>query len=223
MFEDAAGKELVYLQAQKNRYQHVKNDEGLRVERNREKLVAGSEDEVTEGDHRTRVLGGRHVIVEAVKKELIGGDSHLHVRGDEIGRVDGDSSLVAGGEIHLESARAIVIDGASDLTLKGPGGFIRIDARGVTIVGTVVNINSGGAPGVASARSAPEAPDRAEAGPAMQAAVAQLQLTDTQIAERQRQQARTGRPQGMASVEAPLQPLATHPPIAEAQAPGERE
>jgi type VI secretion system secreted protein VgrG len=39
------------------------------------------------------------------------------------------------------------------VTIKGAGGFIRIDATGVTIVGLLVNINSGGTPGTATART----------------------------------------------------------------------
>ena len=43
--------------------------------------------------------------------------------------------------------------------MKGPGGFIRIDASGITIRGKVVRINSGGAPGVGSGSSPAEAED----------------------------------------------------------------
>jgi type VI secretion system secreted protein VgrG len=50
---------------------------------------------------------------------------------------------------------------AEDLTLKGPGGFIRIDGSGVTIRGTKVYINSGGSPGEGAGAS-PEAPDEAK-------------------------------------------------------------
>jgi type VI secretion system secreted protein VgrG len=53
-----------------------------------------------------------------------------------------------------------VIESASDLTIKGPGGFIRIDAGGVTIEGVLVKINSGGSPGSGSGAS-PEQPDEA--------------------------------------------------------------
>ena len=47
------------------------------------------------------------------------------------------------------------------LTLKGPGGFIDINAGGIDIVGTLVNINSGGSAGSGSG-SSPKAPDDAE-------------------------------------------------------------
>jgi type VI secretion system secreted protein VgrG len=46
------------------------------------------------------------------------------------------------------------------VTLKGPGGFVDIGPAGVTIQGTLVNINSGGAAGVGSGCSpgSPTAP-----------------------------------------------------------------
>ena len=70
----------------------------------------------------------------------------------------------AGEEIHIEAGTALVIEAASDLTLKGPGGFIRIDGGGVTIVGTLVKINSGGGPGSGAdiGGAAPEDPKEAE-------------------------------------------------------------
>ncbi len=47
---------------------------------------------------------------------------------------------------------------AADVTFKGPGGFIRIDASGVTISGTLVEINVGGSAGEGRG-SKPELPD----------------------------------------------------------------
>jgi type VI secretion system secreted protein VgrG len=41
----------------------------------------------------------------------------------------------------------MVGEGGSGVTVRGPGGFLRIDAAGVTIVGTMVKINAGGGPG----------------------------------------------------------------------------
>ena len=43
----------------------------------------------------------------------------------------------------------MVIEAGSTLTLKVGGNFVVIDASGVSIKGTMVNINSGGSPGSA--------------------------------------------------------------------------
>jgi type VI secretion system secreted protein VgrG len=60
----------------------------------------------------------------------------------------------------MAAGTGLVIESARDVTIKGPGGFIRIDSAGVTIRGSVVRINSGGAAGSGKGAS-PEAPDEA--------------------------------------------------------------
>ncbi len=218
MFEDLAGKELVYVQAQKNLRKLVKNDETITVGNNRQKLVKnnelettganrtevtganrteitganrttivggnesklvrGTETERTEGDLLLHVGGDQHIIIKQVKRELIEGDSHLRVKGDHNEQVDQTKSIKAGGlqvtvgkkhglhageEIHIKAGTTLVIEAAEDLTLKGPGGFIRIDASGVTIKGTMVNINSGGSAGSGSGASPADPEDPREA------------------------------------------------------------
>lgn len=61
-------------------------------------------------------------------------------------RVGGHHGLEAKA-IHVKSGGALVIESATDLCFKGPGGFVRIDAGGVTVRGTLVRINSGGEAG----------------------------------------------------------------------------
>ncbi len=205
MFEDLAGKELIYFQAQKNLRKLVKNDEIITVVHNREKLVKANETETT-GGVRTEVVGGdrieitvgnettvvgasyaklvkfnavertegdslltvvkdQHIITKRDKFEKIEKNSHFSVMGLHNEAVSGSNSLScgshdesvggkyalsAGDVIHIKAGSNIVIEAAADLTLKGPGGFIRIDGGGVTIVGNLVRINSGGGPGAAS-------------------------------------------------------------------------
>jgi len=55
----------------------------------------------------------------------------------------------------------VVIEAATGITLKGPGGFITIDSGGIAIKGTLVKINSGGSPGSGDG-SSPETPELAK-------------------------------------------------------------
>ncbi|MRG97576.1 type VI secretion system Vgr family protein [Polyangium spumosum] len=160
MFEDAKGKELVYVQAQRDLFLRVLNDQQERIE----------------GNHRMVVGGRQDLVIGAEKKELVAGRSDLHVRGDERRQIEGKVSVTVGGsrhenvqqdhameagrEVHLAAGTSVVIEGALDLTFKGPGGFIRIDPSGVSIVGNMVRINSGGAPGAGSG-ARPDAPEDA--------------------------------------------------------------
>jgi type VI secretion system secreted protein VgrG len=206
MFEDLAGSELVFMQAQKNQRRLVKNDEVITVGHDRQKLVKNDETEVTRGKRsefthgdrveltegdRTTVIKGthrklveedeversekdlllwvggeQHIIIKQEKRELICKDSHLKVNGcrnesvgaqslsvggDQHTKVGKNYALEACEEVHLKAGTDLVIEAVSDLTIKGPGGFIRIDAGGVTIKGTLVKINSGGSAGSGTA------------------------------------------------------------------------
>ena len=73
------------------------------------------------------------------------------------------AGLRSKGEIHLIGTSSIVVEAGSELTLKSGAQFVKIDADGVTIKGSHVWINDGGAPGTGQgvgARS-PEAPREA--------------------------------------------------------------
>ncbi|MDI1476389.1 type VI secretion system tip protein TssI/VgrG [Polyangium sp. y55x31] len=176
MFEDLKGQELVYEQAQKNRRRLVKNDETITIGRDRQKLVKNDEYEKTLGFLKVYVGKDQDIVVKQNKRERIEGDSHLRVYGKRNQRIEGKQSLTVKGdrhelvgknyaigvneEIHVAAGTAIVIEAGKDLTIKGPGGFVRIDQSGVTIRGRQVRINSGGSPGSGKG-SSPDEPEEA--------------------------------------------------------------
>ena len=57
-----------------------------------------------------------------------------------------------------KAGMTVVIEAGVQLTLKVGGNFVDISPLGVCIQGTLVNINSGGAPGSGSG-SSPDAPE----------------------------------------------------------------
>ncbi|MBK8258841.1 MAG: type VI secretion system tip protein VgrG [Polyangiaceae bacterium] len=176
MFEDLKGQELVYEQAEKNRRRLVKNDETITVGHDRQKLVKHDEFEKTLGFVKVFIGKDQDIVVKQDKRERVEADRHERVWGNENEQIDGSRSLVVGKdrnevtgrnhalavsqELHVKAGTQMVIEAAQDLTLKGPGGFIRINSAGVTIVGNVVKINSGGSANSGKG-SSPEAPDAA--------------------------------------------------------------
>ncbi len=176
MFEDRKDQELVWEHAQKNRRRLVKNDETITIGHDRQKLVQNDEQEKTLGFLKIHVGKDQDIVVKQDKRERVEGDDHLAVWGKQSLSIEGNRSFVVQGdrqelvgknhalavaqEIHVAAGSALVIEAASDLTLKGPGGFIRIDSSGVTIRGKKVWINSGGSPGEGRGAS-PEAPAEA--------------------------------------------------------------
>ncbi|MBV9504950.1 MAG: type VI secretion system tip protein VgrG [Acidobacteriia bacterium] len=162
-FEDKKGSEQIFIHAEKDLHQRVKDS---RFE---------------------TILGSAHLIVQQDQFEKIGGDTHLQVVGDQNEKVSGTASLNAGmdvehkagqnyamdagQEIHLKSGMNLVMESGTTLTLKVGGNFISINPSGVYISGTMVFINSGGSAG-SGAGSSPQSPtdpteaDKAEPGEA---------------------------------------------------------
>jgi type VI secretion system secreted protein VgrG len=123
--------------------------------------------------------GNQDVVINGVRKQSVGKDDHLHVTGNRNEKMDGDQSLTVGGsqqekigmkhavdagqEIHLKAGMNAVIEAGVQLTLKVGGNFIAISPAGVSIQGTLVMINSGGAAGSGSGSSptAPQDPTKA--------------------------------------------------------------
>ncbi|HEY0457801.1 MAG TPA: phage baseplate assembly protein V, partial [Pyrinomonadaceae bacterium] len=164
-FEDKKGAEQIFIHAEKNQDIRVKND------------------------CLETILHDRHLIIENDQFEKVKKDKHLQVGGDHNEKIDGTMSLKAGvdieekagtkfavdagTEIHLKSGTSLTLETGTNLTLKVGGNFININPSNVTISGTMVLINSGGAAGSGSG-SNPEAPkdpkeaDKADPGQVIQ-------------------------------------------------------
>ncbi len=95
--------------------------------------------------------------VQKDRKTKVGGTDSLTVGGDLQEKVDKNYAVEAGQEIHIKAGMKVIIEAGVQLSLKGPGGFVDIGPAGVTIQGTMVLINSGGAAGSGSG-SHPESP-----------------------------------------------------------------
>jgi hypothetical protein len=84
-----------------------------------------------------------HVTVGGSYRGHVTGEHSMIVGGDAHERIFGRYAMQADGEIH-QKGKKVVIEVGEDFCIKGPGGFIRINAEGVIIKGATVRINSGG-------------------------------------------------------------------------------
>ena len=154
----------------------VYRDKSLTVHRNSQEHVGGDMKLLVGGIDGP---GNLDIVLKADRKELVHGSGHLHVKGGLNEKVDGTYSLTLGGmqvsikgmhglaatdEIHLMSKK-VVIEAEAEMTLKGPGGFITINAEGIAISGKLVKINSGGAAVPGTEVKPAKAEDAAEAKP----------------------------------------------------------
>jgi len=156
-FEDKMGQEQIFLNAEKDMDHRVEHDYRVFVGADQHLSVAGLQNESISGDH-SREVTGNHM-------EKIGAKFSLQVGKSQHQTVGNVYTLQAGDEIHLKSAK-IVIEGGTEVSIKGPGGFVDIGLAGVTIQGTMVKINSGGSAGTGTSASpdSPTKPDIADDG-----------------------------------------------------------
>ena len=169
-----------------NQHVTVFQDDHLHVHRDLREQIDGNKSLLV-GFGDAADGGNANILIEKNRNQDVGKEDHLHVGGDRKQKIDGATSLEvgkdqqekvgmkhaleAGQEIHLKAGMKLILEAGMQLTLKGPGGFIDIGPVGVTIQGTLVKINSGGAAGSGSG-SSPQAPDNASASAPIDATAA---------------------------------------------------
>jgi type VI secretion system secreted protein VgrG len=140
--EDKNGAEQIYIHAQRDWDENIEHDQKIRIGNERHDTVeANSYSEFKAEEHRT-THADRKSEIKANDHLIVGNNQHIKI---------GDSQLInAGQEIHLSSGQKVVLEAGSELTLKAAGSFIKLDAGGITLVGPIIKVNSGGSPGVGS-------------------------------------------------------------------------
>lgn len=157
-FEDKKGNEQVFIHGEKDQDIRIKNDSREWIGRDHHLIVKRDKRELVERDSQVHI-----------KRDLVEGydrDHHLTIKGKQAIKVTGSHSIEvsgnvsekfsqkhaeeAGQEIHLKAGGKIILEAGSQISLKVGSNFVDIGPAGVTIVGTMVNINSGGSAGSGS-------------------------------------------------------------------------
>jgi type VI secretion system secreted protein VgrG len=151
-FNDAKGKEQLLL--------HAQNSLHLRARGSRFESVCGDAHSTVAGDARELVKKNKHEWVKLDLREQVDGSKWGWVQGDAFDVVKGQHDHYVKGQYRLHNNQGIVLASDTSLTLWCAGNFIKIDESGVTILGKMVKINSGGAadPGAMGDGSFPEKP-----------------------------------------------------------------
>jgi type VI secretion system secreted protein VgrG len=172
--EDKAGSEQVFFFGQKDQDIRIKNDvrewigedTSLNVVRDRRENIGRDDHANVVRDHIEAIGRDHHLAITGKEAIKITGSHSLQVTGDVIEVFSGNQSTQISQNLSI-SAQQVVISGMTGITLSVGGNFITIDSSGVTILGTMVNINSGGSPlsgspGSAVSPLSPTAPDIAD-------------------------------------------------------------
>jgi len=156
-FEDKKDSEYVWLQAEKDFHQLVKNDATLQVLGNQERLVSKNLTEKVDGDAKLKVGGDlvqevvgslslkatNDVIIESAEKVSQKSGKETYIKAGT------DLGIDATKEVHIKGLN-VVIEAGLMLTLKAGGSTVVLGPSGVMVTGTMVMINSGGSGGSGS-------------------------------------------------------------------------
>ncbi len=166
-FEDNAGSEQVFIHAEKDMDIRVKNDRKewigedrhLIITRDKLEKITGNSHSEVDGNKNMQVKGDRNLAVLGKEAIQITGQHSLTVQGDVVEVFQGNHSSQVTQNIYLKGAQ-VVIEAEMGLTINVGGNFITINPAGVTILGTMVMINSGGSAlsGSAGSADSPVAP-----------------------------------------------------------------
>ncbi|MEP0846982.1 MAG: type VI secretion system tip protein VgrG [Phycisphaerae bacterium] len=135
-FDDAKGGEQLLLFAQ--------NSMHLRSQGNRYETVGAHQHRTVQKDSYELVKENRHSWVKLDRLEQTDGNLHLRVEKDVKESVLGRKTTHVMKKYAILNSEGLVLESDTSISLKVKGNFIRIDDGGVTIMGKMVNINSGG-------------------------------------------------------------------------------
>ncbi|HAS3628773.1 TPA: type VI secretion system tip protein VgrG [Vibrio cholerae] len=141
-FEDQAGKEQIYLHAQKDFDGLIENDHTTVIRHDHHLTV--------ENDQFTQIKHNQHLTVEGESRTLVKLDSSSEIGGSLQQKIGSKAIYDAGTEVHLKAGNKLVLEAGNELTIKAGGSFIKVDAGGVHVVGSAINLNSGGSAGSGS-------------------------------------------------------------------------
>lgn len=159
-FEDKKGSEQIFIHAQKN--------QDIRVEKDNMEWIGKDRHLIVEENQYEKVKKDKHLTVTGDQVEKVDGNIHIKVGSNKEQKIGSKFAVDAGNEIHLKAGMGIVLE-ATQVTLKSGGNFVNVGPAGVSIKGTMVQINSSGAAGSGGGASpgAPKDPteaDKDEAG-----------------------------------------------------------
>jgi len=114
------------------------------VHGNRNEVIGWKDGSESGGEHAVTVGGSYDLHINQDQYQRVEGVLNESVVGNVVSDFEADAATMVGGKYEL-NAKEIVLEAANKISLKVGGNFVVIDITGVTIFGTTVRINSGGA------------------------------------------------------------------------------
>ncbi|MQU63430.1 type VI secretion system tip protein VgrG [Pseudomonas sp. FSL R10-1350] len=121
--EDRKGLEHIYLHAQRDLQQHIKNDSRLQIEGKREETVTGNSVSVLKAEEQRTVSLDRKVQLKANDHLAVAVSSHTVVGGALVAE--------AGMHVHIKAGARVVLQAGANITLMAGGQHVLIGAAGI--------------------------------------------------------------------------------------------
>ncbi|WP_213941719.1 type VI secretion system tip protein VgrG [Pseudomonas sp. dw_612] len=121
--EDRAGRELIYLRAQRDMEQKVEHDSRLEVGNERRETIRGNSISVLEAEEHRTVTADRRVELKA--------NDYLHIASNSHTRVDQTLVVEAGQQVHIKAGAHLTLEAGASLSLKAGGQHIVIGHAGI--------------------------------------------------------------------------------------------
>lgn len=139
----------------------IAGDTSIQIGAKRMEQVGSDESITIGGNRKEQVNDNESITIGQNQKTAVGQNVSITVGQNRNAQIGGNDVVSATQAVYITGGMNVVIQAGMQLSLVGPGGFIDIGPAGVSIQGTMVLINSGGAPGSAQSANAasPDSPD----------------------------------------------------------------
>ncbi len=138
-------KKSKHQQVQEDYLEKVDGDVNTTIGGDRVVKISGKDHLSISGDLMLKSGGATNIKSALAHNQESGSDYSIKSGGDIYEKAGGQIGVESGTTIHIKGGTTVVIEAGVQLSLKAGGNFVDIGPAGVSISGTLVNINSGGA------------------------------------------------------------------------------
>jgi type VI secretion system secreted protein VgrG len=135
MIEDRAGQEKIYLRAERDLEQLIRNDSTATIENDRREQITRHSFIAIGGEEEHKTTGLRNTVLGADDRLSVTGSSYTHTGVTHV--------IQAGDQVHIKSGANVILDAGATLTLRGGGQHIVLNPDGIF---SSVLIEEGGEP-----------------------------------------------------------------------------
>jgi type VI secretion system secreted protein VgrG len=138
--EDAKGKELLYVHAEKDKQVVVENNRTEEVGKDETITIGANRTETVKGNEKIGIDGNREETVKGNETIKINGNRKEDVKGSESVKVGTSRTVKIGTSDALTVGTSLTVKANTSITLKVGANSIKIDNAGITIKGIQVNV-----------------------------------------------------------------------------------